>query len=66
MPQGVLTLEQKLERAINKRNKLLGKYNNNRNYIVENGNEYQRTKNAYLKAISKDYNSLRRLEKKYT
>lgn len=64
MPRRVLTLEQKLESAINKRNNILAKYNNDRSYIVENSNEqYKRTKNATLKAISNDYISLHGIEK---
>jgi hypothetical protein len=63
MPRRVLSLEEKLENAIKKKNTILSKYNHNRLYLNEKRYEYSRTKDARLKTIWRDVNKLRQTEK---
>jgi hypothetical protein len=63
MPRKKLTLYQKLNNAKKRLDRILRKYDNNREYIVMKGTDYVRIKDSNLKAIYNDYQSLLRAEK---
>jgi hypothetical protein len=58
-----LTLHQKLNNTKKRLDRILCKYDNNRDYIVMKVSDYRRSKDSNLKAIYNDYQSLLRAEK---
>ena len=63
MPKRALTPQEKLHNAINRRQALLTKHNNNTDLLASKGYEYNKTKAPALKQFNKDWNLLRRLNK---